>query len=148
MVCEFCLLYPVTIILDPFFIDLIIFFSIFPSAIQAKLFCWISNLYFFFPVLAEIVLLVLNSYPAVILISSETLSWGLKVTKSLASLSLLFGDCNTGLDCAKQIFCPSLLEIKVVQSLNLPTSFTSSALRLLCIISIPKTIKIFLRARI
>ena len=92
------LLYPVIIILEPFFITLIIFFSTLLLAIQAKLSLDMSNLILFLPDFANIVFCTLYSYPDVMLTSSVIFSAGLKLMNSLASRTLFFGDCNTGLD--------------------------------------------------
>ena len=81
-----------------------------------------------FPEVAKTVLFLLNSYPAVALISLEIFSFGLKVTNNLASLLLVFGACKTGVDWAKQTL-PELSWItNVSQSLNLPTFFISAKL--------------------
>ncbi len=52
-----------------------------------------SNLYLNFPDFAVIEFCLLNSYPAVRLISSLIFSPGLKDTNNLESLLLLLGDC-------------------------------------------------------
>ena len=80
------------IILDPFFILLIILISILLSAIQANPCSLISNLNLLFPEVANTEFLLLNSYPGVTLTSFEMLSSGLKVTKSFAFLLFDFGD--------------------------------------------------------
>ena len=81
-----------------------------------------------FPEVAKTVLFLLNSYPAVALISLEIFSFGLKVTNNLASLLFVFGACKTGVDWAKQTL-PELSWItNVSQSLNLPTFFISAKL--------------------
>ena len=82
----------------------------------------------FFPDVAVTELFLLNSYPAVALISLEIFSFGLKVTNNLASLLFVFGACKTGVDWAKQTL-PELSWItNVSQSLNLPTFFISAKL--------------------
>ena len=59
--------------------------------LDEKFSCKISNLYFDFPDLAIIEFCLLYSYPDVMLISSEILSFGLKLTNNLASLLELLG---------------------------------------------------------
>ena len=77
--------------------------------------------------MANILFWILNSYPEVVLISSATLSLGLKDTKSLASLLFALGDCKTGLVWTKQVNPLSLIKTNVSQSLNFPIFFNSSA---------------------
>ena len=106
---------------------LTIIFSFLLLVIQANPCCLISNLNLLFPEVAKTVLFLLNSYPAVALISLEIFSPGLKVINNLASLLFFFGACKTGDDCAKHTLPDASYITITSQFLNLPTFFNSSA---------------------
>ena len=101
---------PITCALLAFFRALIIFNSSSSPVIQANL-PFVSNLNCAFPTFTFALLFLLNGYPFVILISLDTPSLGLNVTKILASARFkLLGDILVGIETAKQtLLLPSTI---------------------------------------